>query len=195
MEVIKVENSYKRAEKIFNLIKNVTGLDYKLNIAETSEYVWEVKYAPKTVFISTRAIDEVDDDELAFVFSHEFAHVLKKEIHQQQLNKLREKHVQQYQESIKNLKGGGLSKFFWVILYTAAGFAGGYVKGRSLNRDQERTVDELAIEITQEAGFDPSAGVKFFARDGYQARGFWNSILATHPDSMERAERIRNKLK
>ena len=72
-------------------------------------------------------MDEIDDDdELAFVFSHEFAHILKKEIHQQQLNKLREKHVQQYQESIKNLMGDGLSKLFWIILYTAAGFTGGY---------------------------------------------------------------------
>lgn len=98
-----------------------------------------------------------------------------------------------------------LRQVYWAVLIQfvlgifARPLAGAWsrnIAGKILNmgfsRFRERQADDAAVEIMQQAGFDPKGLVDLF--DALAQQSGPMAFMGTHPDPKERAERIRAQL-
>ncbi len=80
----------------------------------------------------------------------------------------------------------------------AATSAGGYVAIQSFGRDDERESDKLGVEAMYHAGWDPREAARFFeklhALGGGNTPGFLDTMLSTHPATLERVENIEKQV-
>ena len=132
------------------------------------------------IYIFESLLNDLNDDELAYVLAHEIGHVVSR-------------------HSIKRLQAAMGYNF----LIIASGYADadpGFQRGLAFalaqiimgfSREDEFNADELAVKYTQLAGFDPKAGVevleKFYEESKKEIRPI--SYFKTHPYP---AQRIRN---
>ncbi|MDK2972754.1 MAG: hypothetical protein PWP23_2509 [Candidatus Sumerlaeota bacterium] len=77
----------------------------------------------------------------------------------------------------------------------AAAQAGGYLAMRKFGREDEHEADTYGVQAMTGAGWDPREGIKFFERlnalYGGQTPGFLEQMLATHPATTARIERLQ----
>jgi predicted Zn-dependent protease len=192
-----MNNAIKRAEKIFDKIKNVTNVDYQLDIIQTNEYVWEIKYNERLIQISTKTIREMSDNELAFVLSHEAAHIIKREEHEKQIKEKINTHIDQVSDGFSKLDKfeKNTTKIVLGSLLAVAGIFGAYTKTMSAIREAELDADETAIEIMKDCGFKESAAIKIFNKFiNNKNHSLWELISAAHPDTNERIANITKKI-
>ncbi|PCJ08249.1 MAG: peptidase M48 [Rhodobacteraceae bacterium] len=136
---------------------------------------------PVITFTRAMLADLANQDELAFVMSHEVAHHIRGHLQRQQ----------QYALSGAIIFAG---------LATVAGASasdiaeaqdlGALVGSRSYSKEFELEADQLGTLITHQAGFRPSAGVLFFARLPDPGDKF----LGTHPANHDRVKVVQQTI-
>jgi Zn-dependent protease with chaperone function len=119
-------------------------------------------------------------EELAGVLAHEVAHV-------------------EHRHSLKNLmKTAGLSVLLSLVLGdwsgTALGNAAGKLTELKFSRDAETDADREGLRRLVDAGIAPHPMADFFSKLSSKESGMMPSMLATHPASAEREERLRSMI-
>lgn len=119
-------------------------------------------------------------EELAGVLAHEVAHV-------------------EQRHSLKNLmKTAGLGVLLSLALGdfsgTALGNAAGKLTELKFSRDAETDADREGLRRLVDAGIAPHPMADFFSKLGSKESGMMPSMLATHPASAEREERLRSMI-
>ncbi len=126
------------------------------------------------ITFTKRMLGQIDNqDELAFVMSHEAAHHIRNHLARQRKNAISGAIIL---GGLATLAGG-----------TAADVAnaqdvGAAVGARGYSKDFELEADELGTIITHRAGYKPSVGVQFF----YRLPDPGDRFLGSHPPNPER---------
>lgn len=160
-----------RVGRIAQRLFEVTERSYAVHVFESNEF--RACSDGDSILISTRAVNDCDDDELALVISHELAHNL----------------FDHSRESSERISGmiQGVSRavecegILWGIAYGALNHA----FNRKADRNDELNADRSAVEIASLAGFDTSKAAKVFGQP--QIGG---GIFSTHPSAERRARNI-----
>ncbi|WP_264210428.1 M48 family metalloprotease [Leisingera thetidis] len=122
-----------------------------------------------------------NQDELAFVMSHEAAHHIRGHLARQAQNSAL---VSVGAGLITALAGGGQATV------TTAQDIGGFVGARTYSKDFELEADELGTIITYQSGYRPSIGVRFFNRLPDPGDRF----LGTHPANPDRVRVVQSTI-
>ena len=131
---------------------------------------------PIIAFTIALILDARNQDELAFVMSHEAAHHIKGHLARQQLN------AQLGAQILGSLVGG-------TNLQTqrTAQQLGASIGARTYSKDFELEADALGTEIAAAAGYDPLNGALFFTRIPDPGDRF----LGTHPANSDRIATVQ----
>ncbi|MEO1733522.1 MAG: M48 family metallopeptidase [Pseudomonadota bacterium] len=132
---------------------------------------------PNITFTIALIAEVRNEEELAFVLSHEAAH-----------------HIQGHLARQAQNAAAGAEIFAGLAAITGGNAAdvetaqeiGAFVGSRSYSREFELEADELGTIITHLAGYDPLKGAQFFARIPDPG----NQFLGTHPPNAERYQRV-----
>lgn len=122
-----------------------------------------------------------NEDELAFVMSHEAAHHIRGHLARQAQNAVL---ASVGAGVLTSLLGGGQAAV------STAQDVGGYVGARSYSKQHELEADELGTIITHKAGYRPSVGVQFFNRLPDPGDRF----LGTHPANPDRVQVVQQTI-
>lgn len=186
-------------EKLERVVSNIENTEGEISCQYLDEED-EIGFVDDngTVYISKGIIKSCrNDDELAFIISHEIAHRDKKHIekHNQELKSFNNDVIGDIDDCVDNIKGGKVKKFFAGAGLTALAVAGLVVKSSSTKRIMEDEADIEAQKIMDNAGYNPKAAEEFILRKGHASQGFWHDIVSTHPTGIERANNLRRKRK
>ena len=139
---------------------------------------------PKTVFTLGLVREARNDDELAFVLGHEFAHHI-------------EGHLAETQMSaqigaillgtLASAATSGASSATQSIVVGTAQQAGAFVGSRQFSKQNELEADALGTRITMQAGYDPLKGALFFSRVPDPGDRF----LGSHPPNAQRFDTVK----
>lgn len=155
---------------------------------EGNAFVTDV--VPRTIFFTTGLLENLirNDDELAFVLSHEMSHL----IHGHTTISVRTNallHVIEIILLTLDPTEGGLSLFSMSLLSSIKSLF-----ESAFSRQHEREADTLGIELTAKANFDAFVGAKFFRTLDLSESGIEKSALMkyfrSHPTSEERYDYI-----
>ncbi|MEM8729970.1 MAG: M48 family metallopeptidase [Pseudomonadota bacterium] len=136
---------------------------------------------PVLTITATLIEDMRNQDELAFVLSHEAAHHIQGHLERQEQNAAAGAAVF---AGLASLTGGSEQD-----VQTALEL-GAVVGARSYSKDFELEADELGTVIAFQAGYDPMRGAAYFARLPDPG----NRFLGTHPPNAARVETVRATL-
>ncbi|VAW00224.1 Peptidase, M48 family [hydrothermal vent metagenome] len=133
---------------------------------------------PVLAFTLALIADVRNQDEMAFVMSHEAAHHIRG-------------HAKRTQQNAQTgaLILGGLAALTGAgsgVIQEAVNM-GGSVGARSYSKDFELEADALGTVITKRAGFDPVRGAQYFNRIPDPG----NRFLGTHPPNAQRIETVK----
>jgi predicted Zn-dependent protease len=137
------------------------------------------------IYIYKALLDDLNDDELAFVLAHELGHIVSRHV-------------------IKKLQAA----MGYNILILASGAAakdGQFTQGLSFalaqvmaaySREDEFNADELAVKYAQELGFDPKAGINVMEKlyKENKKKIYPISYFRTHPYTAQRIAHIKETL-
>jgi len=154
--------------------------------------------------VTNLLIDELSDDELAWVIAHENAHIEHKD--GQRTGTAIDESAERVKVALMSLdkrlkeKGHGfIGRTLAQVITGAVGVASMYVNTKQTMREHENEADERAIEIIQKAGYDPSASIsamrKLSRRGSMYHNGIIEAITSTHPSPHERIENLEKKKK
>ncbi|MEL7090046.1 MAG: M48 family metallopeptidase [Planctomycetota bacterium] len=133
---------------------------------------------PIIAFTVALIADARNEDELAFVMSHEAAHHIRGHIARQKQNAAAGAEIF---AGLASITGGGAGAV------EAAQRIGASVGARTYSKDFELEADELGTIVTARAGYDPLRGAQFFNRIPDPGDRF----LGTHPPNAQRLEIVR----
>ena len=133
---------------------------------------------PIIAFTVALIADARNEDELAFVMSHEAAHHIRGHIARQKENAAAGAVIF---AGLASLTGGDANAV------EAATRIGANVGARTYSKDFELEADELGTIVTARAGYDPLRGAQFFNRIPDPGDRF----LGTHPPNAQRLETVR----
>ena len=133
---------------------------------------------PIIAFTVALIADARNEDELAFVMSHEAAHHIRGHIARQKQNAAVGAEIF---AGLATITGGGAGAV------EAAQRIGASVGARTYSKDFELEADELGTIVTARAGYDPLRGAQFFNRIPDPGDRF----LGTHPPNAQRLEIVR----
>ena len=119
-----------------------------------------------------------NEDELAFVMSHEAAHHIAGHIPRQQQNATTGAIVLGGLASLMGANSGAVD---------AAVDLGATVGARTYSKNFELEADAIGTVIAKESGFNPVLGAEFFT----QIPDPGNTFLGTHPPNAERIEMVK----
>lgn len=172
-----------RVQDIVGQINEATGLSLSYSIQESNELnAW---VDGKNVEITRVLIEQLNDDELAFIIGHEAGHAVKKHV---------EKRIERSRESWEGIEGfidkpmKGHLKRTKKVLGTIGLFAFTLVGDRVESREDEYEADSEGKKLAEEAGFDSDAAQSALARLGFSSR---TRILDTHPAIQSRIENLK----
>lgn len=133
---------------------------------------------PILAFTLSLIADAANEDELAFVLSHEAAHHIAGHIPRQQQNAM-----------AGAILLGGLATLAGVspTAVDAATNVGATVGARSYSKDFELEADAIGTVIAKRAGYNPVRGAEYFNRIPDPGDRF----LGTHPPNKQRIETVR----
>lgn len=117
-----------------------------------------------------------NQDELAFVMSHEAAHHIRGHLQQQQTN-----------ASLGALIFGGLASSAGLAGQETAQQLGALLGTRTFSKDYELEADALGTRIAAASGYDPILGAAFFTRIPDPG----NQFLGSHPGNAERIATVQ----
>lgn len=133
---------------------------------------------PVITFTQKMLTRVANEDELAFVMSHEAAHHISNHLTRQRQNAAAGAAVF---AGLASLTGGSAADV------TNAQRIGAAVGARTYSKDFELEADELGTIITARSGFDPLRGALFFSRIPDPGDQF----LGTHPPNGDRIKAVR----
>lgn len=133
---------------------------------------------PLITFTQRMLTQLANEDELAFVMSHEAAHHIRGHLARQAQNSAL---ASVGAGLLTTLVGGGDAAV------STAQELGGFVGARTYSKDYELEADELGTLITHAAGYRPSVGVRFFSRLPDPGDRF----LGSHPPNPDRVRVVQ----
>ena len=133
---------------------------------------------PVLAFTLAMIADVRNEDELAFVMSHEAAHHIAGHIPRQQQNAMTGAIALGGLASLMGASSGAIE---------AAVDLGASVGARTYSKDFELEADAIGTVIAKESGFNPVVGAGFFT----QLPDPGNTFLGTHPPNAQRIETVR----
>lgn len=136
---------------------------------------------PVIVFTLSLIADVANEDELAFIMSHEAAHHILDHLSRQQVNAETGAVIL---GSLARASGADISS---VELATRIGAT---VGARNYSKDYELEADALGAQIAQRAGFDALRGALYFTRIPDPGDRF----LGTHPPNASRMDVVRRSV-
>lgn len=136
---------------------------------------------PVIVFTLAMIADVRNEDELAFVLSHEAAHHIRRHLDRQKVNATAGATV--FGQLAQAAGAGGMG----VELATQIGAS---VGARSYSKEFELEADALGAQITRAAGYDAIRGAEYFTRIPDPGDRF----LGTHPPNANRIDTVRRAL-
>ena len=162
-----------RVERIAERLQEVTSTNYPIKIIQSNDMNgWA---DGNSVLITSGAVDSLDDDELAYLISHEISH---------NVNQHKSQRVQRIKGLLDNIDGTT-----GIIGLAIVGILG-HATNRSADRTEEYVADGEAKEIMQKAGYNPEKAADAIQRidPQYSNRG---GFFSTHPSTSNRAERLK----
>ena len=137
------------------------------------------------VYIYKALLDDLNDDELAFVLAHEVGHIVSRHV-------------------IKKLQAA-MGYNLLVLASGAASHDGQFTQGVSFalaqimaaySREDEFNADEIAVKYTHALGFDPKAGINVMEKlyKENKKKIYPISYFRTHPYTAQRIAHIRETL-
>ena len=149
-----------------------------------------------SIYIHSGLLKEItDDNELAFVIAHEYAHFAArhsnenatKEIFFMAGNVLAEHKAGKMQGKAKKVKG-----FLLRGSYIGSGYVGALLP---FSRKMESEADTLGIRYMARAGYDPQGAIRFQQRIASKnpKDPLWVKLLSTHPAAPKRLKRMQKE--
>ena len=168
------------AEKVVARVQQAAGTNYPLRIIQDDN---PNGYADgKSIVITTGAIEKLDDDELAWLVSHEVIHNIKGDPQQ------KSQRTQRLLESVDNVisdASGPISGILGAIFIGAASHA----INRLVDRTEESTADTAARTVVYNAGYDSSKAAQAMRKIDPSRHGK-GGIFSTHPATDKRIKRL-----
>ena len=172
------------AEKDFNCNVNV-GIDHKMN--NRNAYFTYINEKPIIRITLPMLQDTQSDDEVAFILSHEYGHLIGRHIEKQQQQQIAGALILGVIAAAANgysVANGGYND---PNLVNDGINAGAAIGGRAYSQTYELESDTLGTRIAASAGYDPIEGAKFFARPEEAKSQTGNlSFWGTHPPDEKR---------
>lgn len=132
--------------------------------------------------------DSSNDDEIAFVMGHEYGHLIGRHIEKQQQQALAGALILGTLAAAAGSAGGGYYDHQLVNDSMAIGAAAG---SAAYSQTYELESDTLGTRIVHLAGYDPTAGAKYFARpEGERLATGKLSFWGTHPPDQKRVATV-----
>ncbi|MCK9573698.1 MAG: M48 family metalloprotease [Candidatus Omnitrophica bacterium] len=137
------------------------------------------------IYVYKALLDDLNDDELAFVLAHEIGHVVSRHV-------------------IKKLQAA-MGYNLLILASGAASHDGQFTQGVSFalaqimaaySREDEFNADEIAVKYTHALGFDPKAGINVMEKlyKENKKRIYPISYFRTHPYTAQRIAHIKETL-
>jgi len=194
------------------LVERIRGVSYNLINQtyifrdDTQDWNWEINVIESEsinafcmpggkIVVYSGLVNKLDatDDELAAVIGHEIAHALREHGRERMSSSL----VQQvgilgFAIFLSNQDGSLLSKqavLQGVALGTTLFFA------LPNSREQEREADDMGLELTALAGYNPMAAVSLWRKMDAQSDSEPPEFLSTHPSNENRIEDLKIEAK
>ncbi|MBT3917757.1 MAG: M48 family metallopeptidase [Nitrosomonadales bacterium] len=194
------------------LVERIRGVSYNLINQtyifrdDTQDWNWEINVIESEsinafcmpggkIVVYSGLVNKLDatDDELAAVIGHEIAHALREHGRERMSSAL----VQQvgilgFAIFLSNQDGSFLSKqavLQGVALGTTLFFA------LPNSREQEREADDMGLELTALAGYNPMAAVSLWRKMDAQSDSEPPEFLSTHPSNENRIEDLKIEAK
>lgn len=156
------------------------------------------------IYITRKAAEELDTNELAFVLSHEVAHFEHDDLSRsreadERLDQVRKDSFRKLRELTDQMKadGDGFIKRAGVKIVGSVAITGGTIlAAQAHSRALETEADDEAIQITKKAGYDPRSASDALKKlhGGYTPdTGFIEDITSTHPSPKSRKRRLDDK--
>jgi putative metalloprotease len=138
------------------------------------------------VYIFKKLLDDLNDDELAFVLAHEVGHIVSR-------------------HAIKALQAAIAANVLTLAGAFAPGGSGEFAQGLSFalaqimvgySREDEFNADEQAVKYTKICGYDSKAGINVMEKLYKEEKKTINpiSFFRTHPYTAQRIRHIRETL-
>ncbi|MDR3548174.1 MAG: M48 family metalloprotease [Candidatus Pacebacteria bacterium] len=157
----------------------------------------------KSIDLTARLIDTLNDSELAYVIAHEVAHFANKDWKRMadamgQHNGLAH---DAYHEMFKDRKAGLFQKTLSILGFMAFDIATSHVTKAQVSQGHETDADDLAMVLVQKAGYDPRKAVSALAAlygghlpDPDLLNRVLTTITSSHPTARKRVERMKKNL-
>ena len=184
------KDACERFTKLIRKLETLTRDEFSYNCVATYDYIAQVD-SDDVIVLSTRAIDDTDDDELAFVVCHEIAHILLRSRHQSELDSEIDKQDEVYKPLLKDMEGGFFAALFKGLLVGAVSGLSLIMTARGLSRENEAECDFLAIIFMEGAGYDSYGAETYIYKHGHEYAGFARELFSTHPYGVKRLESIQ----
>ena len=195
LEVERVRNiSYNLISQTYIFRDDAQEWNWEINVID-SELINAFCMPGGKIVVYSGLINKLDatDDELAAVIGHEIAHALREHGRERMSSAL----VQQvgilgFAIFLSNQDGSFLSKqaiLQGVALGTTLFFA------LPNSREQEREADDMGLELTALAGFNPMAAVSLWRKMDAQSDSQPPEFLSTHPSNENRIEDLQIEAK
>jgi Zn-dependent protease with chaperone function len=157
------------------------GIDPNPSAAPNAYQSLDRNGRPLITFTQRMLREIANEDELAFVMSHEAAHHIRGHL------------ARQAQTTVLASVGAGAITSVFGGSEAAVSLArdlGGFVGSRAYSKSHELEADELGTIITHAAGYRPSVGVQFFNRLPDPGDQF----LGTHPPNPNRVQVVQSTI-
>jgi len=190
-----------RVGHVASRIRRASGLPYFVEIVSEIDgaTLQGVALADrKLVRVTAAAVDLLNDNELAWLVAHEFAHLSLR--HSATLKEKAGEFadaiftaVKENHQKRKDLGHSLLRRSLSTGLRSVAAAAATVVVEFGQSREHEREADEWATRTTLFAGFDPTAGASLLRKlyDGsLPSLGFTQQLVSTHLDPQSRVDHI-----
>lgn len=177
-----------RLDKLLSQIKDVEGIKINYKVYNTDE-VNAFACGDGSIRVYSGLMDLMDDGELMAILGHECGHV----VHQDTKKAMRNAYLAQAARNVVNSTGGTIATLSQSVL----GDIGEAFLGSQYSQKQEYAADEYGYKFSTEHGFDPysmaNALEKLVTLAGSGKSSLVQKMFSSHPDSAERARKIRAK--
>jgi beta-barrel assembly-enhancing protease len=189
MSISNDSNDIKRVNKIGDKIAGVCDrgeLTYYFYVLLDEKEVNAFSLPGGYVYIFKKLLDDLNDDELAFVLAHEVAHIVSRHA----VKALQAAIAANILTVAGAVAPGGNVEFAQGLAFALAQIMVGY------SREDEFNADEQAVKYTKACGYDPKAGINVMEKLYKEGKKTINplSLFRTHPYAAQRIRHIKETL-
>ncbi|MDA1191977.1 MAG: M48 family metalloprotease [Candidatus Poribacteria bacterium] len=190
-----------RVTRVFDAIRQASGHECAVRIVsdiDGDDAQAAAQASTNSVLITRRMAEELTDDELAWIFAHEIAHLADghptKRV--KKVESLFGDALSALVETDRKLRGSGknpVQRGVSMVVGAGVRSVGAFLDAQKLSREQEFRADAQATVWTREAGYNPTAGIEALRKlhgGTLPSSSFFSTIASTHPDPSRRATRI-----